>query len=512
MRFLSQCFRWTAFISLCALLQNNCLAGDAVPMKKGLALLLGVSTYQPGAFPDLTNPCRDIDFIGDILSAIPEIDVMDKRCNLSAPDIRTLVGKLHDELGNRPEGTFGLIYFSGHGVELADDVYLFGKLAKPNAQEVTARLENRRRVSGGQTPPFTRNDAVALLRDISPGDTAGNPVVIVVDACRSTPFGQEITGATPGSNLFRVRPTTDTLIAFSAAHGSQALDSVTGLDVSPYAKALGDAILSSDSSLPDMFAQMRRNLRGILSNDLSGRRQAPAELNALESRVCLKGCDSITCQACTRKDYRSQSPGEFVKTLSFSVMDRRRSNPLKATYTARAEKVGNPISPQSQQSSSLTVWDIDTYPDLADKLRNKQLGSMRLDIFWCDSRWHQQSLERATSAASVLAAFAQAGNTVDGTMLSKIRLRRLSPEKNAEPGYQISSDVVRYYPENRNEMTWAKALREQLLVTLGQILPSPVATSTPGYMSIFFCSPDDMVQRALPTAGQPEIGEHMKSI
>lgn len=472
-------FCLTMAVLLALLLSPGVQAVEA-PAKSGFALLLGVANYEPGSLPNLSKPCHDIDFLADALNAIPEIKVFDKQCDLSAAEIRNLVTQFHDELANQPIGTFGLIYFAGHGVELADDVYLFGKQAKPTAAEVKERLRRRALPGGELIPPFKRESAVALLGDLSPGNTAGNPVIVVVDACRSTPFGREIKGSTAGASLFQIRPQTDTLLAFSAAHGSEALDSVVGLDVSPYAKAFGDAILQSDSSVTDLFSVARRNLRGILRADVSKRRQEPAELNALESRVCLSGCN----QCSVRSSERDAKNALISLLWQWSSSRLPTIEPIRLASLTVSDVVGR------QQSLSTTVWDIDTSPEAAEKLHRNQLGPMRLDVFWCDSSNTQDSRRRAQEAADRLAGFAQAGNTVGETMLSKIRLRRLSAEKNAESGYQLSGDLIRYSPGSDIEANWTRVLRETLAGSAGKLVPSPVSTETPGYISLFFCAPD----------------------
>lgn len=478
----------------------RCTADD-ISSPKGLALLLGVNTYQKGTFQNLNNPCNDIEFIANALTTIPTIKIFDKQCDLPAPHILRLVKNLHDELVVQPEGTFGLIYFAGHGLTVGEDVYLFGKQASPNVQDVLNRLKSRNKPNGELIPAFKNEDAVALLKDISPGYTSGNPVVIVIDACRTTPFGKEVKAAVPGSYMFQIQPNADTLIAFSAAHGSQALDSVAGLNVSPYAKALGDAIVQSDSSVADLFSVVRKNLKAILSADVSNRRQQPAELNALENRICLADCDTGPSHVAQKINYQKKGAVNLVKVSAVNTWDHKKLGLVIAdnqinSYKPKQQTAASPM----QRRFAETVWDIDAQPELASKLQEGKLGAMRIDVFWCESTSPSDSRVRASRAAEILTAFAQTGGTVGESILSKIRLRNISVEKNAEPGYRISSDLIRYFPGSELEGTWIKALREQLSVELGELVPSPVSTPTPGYMSIFFCSPSRQSDNLTPPA------------
>lgn len=482
----------TMSVLLSYFLPRDCLADGDLSKTAGLALLIGVADYKPGTFDNLQTPCKDIEFLAEILKSFPQIEVRKPDCNSTAAQIRAYVTKFHDDLADQPKGTFGLIYFAGHGLTLGDDVYLFGKQASVTVAEVVERLKKRSEPSGELIPPFKREAAIALLGELSPGNTAGNPVVIVVDACRSIPFAKEVVSATPGTGLLQIKPNIDTLIAFSAAYGSQALDSISGLTVSPYAKAFGDAIAHSDeSSVTDLFSETRRNLRTILKGNFSTWRQQPAELNALESPVCLGGCKTKINNASVDWHFAPSIGSGVTKravspTVGWPRLKNRSDYPLP-----KVVKVGYPFQPQMQSNSTSTVWDVDENMALANKLRDQKLGTMRLDIFWCDSYYHHNSYVKALKAGQALTAFAQSGGTVGESMLSKIRIRRLSPERNTEPGYQLMSDVIRYFPNSEAELSWTRFLREKLHMEVGEVLPVPVSTPTPGYISVFFCSPDD---------------------
>jgi hypothetical protein len=83
--------------------------------RRGLVLLMGVASYQPGTFSDLKNPCRDVDALAQAVEArSPDLSVYAKVCDGSADTMRSKVGDFMDALADLPSGSFGILYFVGH--------------------------------------------------------------------------------------------------------------------------------------------------------------------------------------------------------------------------------------------------------------------------------------------------------------------------------------------------------------------------------------------------------------
>jgi len=128
-------------------------------------------------------------------------------------------------------------------------------------------------------------------------------------------------------------------------------------------------------------------------------------------------------------------------------------------------------------------------PSLVQKLKKDQLGSMRMDVFWCDNGEDLSAYNRASVAAQLLVNKAKSGTEIEHTMLTAIRVRRLSVDQNAREGYQLASDEIRFAPDSSAEKRWTEDLRTSLSSNANGLVPRATTTPTPGYMSVFFCDP-----------------------
>lgn len=103
------------------------------------------------------------------------------------------------------------------------------------------------------------------------------------------------------------------------------------------------------------------------------------------------------------------------------------------------------------------------------------LRHYRADVFYC------QGPEELALKAQAQALASRLRNVVRGTSV-----RPLSETKNADPGYRIQGNEVRYEVQ---ELDLAKQLAAELRVAGGPALGlRQVANSTPNYLSVFLCS------------------------
>jgi hypothetical protein len=96
------------------------------------------------------------------------------------------------------------------------------------------------------------------------------------------------------------------------------------------------------------------------------------------------------------------------------------------------------------------------------------------DVFWCAPNQQNQVL-----AASALAAVGQGANA------TRVRLRRWTPQANAEPGFQVSGLEIR---AEDSEQEQAAVLSQLLKKTTGETFTiHTVHNPTPNYLSVWVC-------------------------
>jgi len=171
------------------------------PMSR-LALLICNSEYdqqkgQNGSepMPPLRNPCRDVD---DVASVLERNDWKEKKeyfvyKNQSSKD---LWGDMQDfknlYLEREAAGpVFAFIYYAGHGMQIADETYLFGTEAKYDPKVTALAVVNHRNPNGN---PLA--GSVQLLRQMiyQIGDGGEGSIFVVIDACRKTNIDTYVEG------------------------------------------------------------------------------------------------------------------------------------------------------------------------------------------------------------------------------------------------------------------------------------------------------------------------------
>jgi uncharacterized caspase-like protein len=135
-----------------------------------------------------------------------------------------------------------LIYYGGHGLEVAGENYLVPVDAKLLRD---ADLEY---------------EAVTLASVLSAAGTAKHLRVVILDACRNNPLGAKIslragTVRSASRGLARIEPKGDVLVAYAARAGTLALDG-SGRH-SPYAEALLKHMMTPGLDVRLMFGKVR---------------------------------------------------------------------------------------------------------------------------------------------------------------------------------------------------------------------------------------------------------------
>ncbi|MBR1207521.1 MULTISPECIES: caspase family protein [unclassified Bradyrhizobium] len=188
----------------------------ATTTERRIALVVGNSKYR--SVPVLPNPGQDAAAIADTLRAVGFQDV-----RLVTDATRDSLVEALKSFASAADGAdWAVIYYAGHGMEMAGENYLV---------PVDAKLATDRDVSF---------EAVALTQVMGATEGARKLHLVILDACRDNPFANQIkrtvASRSIGRGLAQVEPDSGTLVVYAAKHGQVALDGDGGH--SPFVTAL----------------------------------------------------------------------------------------------------------------------------------------------------------------------------------------------------------------------------------------------------------------------------------
>lgn len=219
------------------------------------ALVIGMADYA--TIGHLENTANDARGVAATLDSIG-FDV-----TLSIDATGAELRQQLDDFAFRSEtADLALIYFAGHGVEVAGENFMI-----PVDAQVRSNLDVQRQ-------------SVSLKQMLAAVDHARSLRIVILDSCRDNPLGGAIdlarvetaSAATtdearaPGGSggLAPADPDRGTLVAFAAKDGQVALDG-TGVH-SPYATALMDKMVEPGLEISLMFRQVRDEVLAITGN------------------------------------------------------------------------------------------------------------------------------------------------------------------------------------------------------------------------------------------------------
>jgi uncharacterized caspase-like protein len=226
--------RWTLLIVVASVIAASGARADDHPLH-GLALVIGESDYT--GLPRLTNPREDARGVADVLSQLGfEVTTV------YDADARKLQKAESRFLEDASDADVALVYYSGHGVELAGSDYLIPTDADVSSPQSAGQKllsvddlldELRRTVPVGivlldacRTSPFPAGATI-----VPPGGNAPLPVASAGLAVVRGPSPVAASGASPGDKSLGL------VVGFAASPGQPALDGDPGGN-SPYAGAL----------------------------------------------------------------------------------------------------------------------------------------------------------------------------------------------------------------------------------------------------------------------------------
>jgi hypothetical protein len=225
-------------------------AGNASAEQR-LALVIGNSAYESNL--PLSNPQNDAQAVAQLLNTAGFEVVM--AFDLSRDIMKQTIEEFSARVAEKGADSAALVYYAGHGLQVDGENYLV---------PVDARL--------------TKEDDLAQhgvrLADVMGAlQSAPSKIrIVILDACRNNPFS----GATGGRGLAIVDAPAGTIVAYSTAPGTEALDG-SGKH-SPFAAAFMRIAKQPDLPIEQVFKKVRR-----LVNDSTDNKQTPWESSSLTS-------------------------------------------------------------------------------------------------------------------------------------------------------------------------------------------------------------------------------------
>lgn len=199
-----------------------------------VALVIGNAAYEQSP---LKNPVNDAHAMSRALS---ECDfTVSLHTNLNLDSLNTVVYKFGQMI---KRGGVGLLYYSGHGIQVAGENYLV---------PVNAKIQEEYQI---KTRCLNMNEVLEAMK------VAGNRVnILILDACRDNPFADRFKSLGSGGGLAEMVAPTGTFIAYATAPGDVAKDG-DGFN-SPFTAALVEKMHTPGLSIGDLFIDVRNRVR-----------------------------------------------------------------------------------------------------------------------------------------------------------------------------------------------------------------------------------------------------------
>jgi len=198
---------------------------------KRIALVIGNAAYNSAP---LKNPLNDA---SDISLALRQsgFEVIDQR-NATLQEMTRGIREFGDKL---LKSDVGLVYYSGHGLEVKGRNYLLPVNASMIREDEIA---------------FQAIDANLILEKMNTAKKSVN--ILIVDACRDNPFARSFRSVNRG--LAQMDAPTGTIVSFSTSPGKTASDG-DGRN-SPFTKNLVKAMMRADMPIEAMFKEVRKSV------------------------------------------------------------------------------------------------------------------------------------------------------------------------------------------------------------------------------------------------------------
>ncbi len=218
---------------------------------KRVALVIGNAKYR---FSPLNNPVNDATDMAASLRSVG-FDVIEVK-DATLKQMREATRRFADKL---EVSDVGLVYYSGHGIEVKGKNYLI---------PVNADIRREYEVVD---QAFDASNLLRMMESLQSG-TKKRVNILIVDACRNNDLPKS--WRSTNSGLARMDAPAGSFISFATAPGQVASDG-QGRN-SPYTKHLLNALKQPNVPIEQVFKQVRRNVM-----DETGGEQVPWENSSL---------------------------------------------------------------------------------------------------------------------------------------------------------------------------------------------------------------------------------------
>ncbi|MBT1515111.1 caspase family protein [Bradyrhizobium sp. SRL28] len=222
------------------------------PAEQRVALVIGNSNYQTA--PKLANPGNDAQSMAQLLNTAG-FEVT-QATDLARSEMVRVVQDFSAKVAERGPGAVAMIYYAGHGVQVAGENYLL---------PVDAKISAPSDLDGNS---LRLVDLMGTLESIQ-----SRMRIVVLDACRNNPF-PEVNDT--GRGLAIVDAPNGSIVGYSTAPGMEAQDGDG--NHSPYTSAFLN--IAREPNLP--IEQLFKRVRLEVNNTTKGK-QTPWESSSLTS-------------------------------------------------------------------------------------------------------------------------------------------------------------------------------------------------------------------------------------
>ncbi|MCP3370914.1 caspase family protein [Bradyrhizobium cajani] len=227
-----------------------------------VALVIGNSNYQNA--PQLQNPDNDAQSMAQFLNSAG-FEVV-AATDLGQNDMLRVVQDFSAKVSARGPNTVAMVYYAGHGVQLAGENYLVPVDAKVSS------------------PTELVSNSVRLVDVMSTLETIPSRMrIVILDACRNNPFPQ-VNDA--GRGLAIVDAPNGSIVGYSTAPGAEALDGTGGH--SPYTQAFLNVAREPNVPIEQLFKRVRLQV-----NQTTSGAQIPWESSSLTSDFTFFGDTAV---------------------------------------------------------------------------------------------------------------------------------------------------------------------------------------------------------------------------
>ncbi len=247
--------------------QTAAVDSNASPVSLGgpeqrVALVMGNSHYQNA--PELANPDHDAQSVAEFLNSAG-FEVVEAT-DLTQNDMIKVVQDFSAKVTAHGPNTVAMIYYAGHGVQMAGENYLV-----PIDAKVTS-------------PTDLANNSLRLVDVMATLERIPSRMrIVMLDACRNNPFP---TVDDAGRGLAIVDAPNGSIVGYSTAPGSEALDGDNGH--SPYTNAFLNLARQPNVPIEQLFKRVRLEV-----NHSTSGQQTPWESSSLTSDFTFFGDTAV---------------------------------------------------------------------------------------------------------------------------------------------------------------------------------------------------------------------------